>query len=60
MIQNGLIKITDELQEAKKYYLDRIKSGNRCVIRRDHHCNTWIAETYHGRKRTPLDKLADD
>ena len=60
MTQHGLIKITEDLHEAKICYLDRSKSGDRYVIRRDHRYNTWIVETYHGLNRTRLDNIADD
>jgi len=42
----GLIKITDDLGDAKRCYLESINKHGKCVIRRDHTYKTWLVERY--------------
>jgi hypothetical protein len=44
MIQHGLIKITDDLGDAKKCYLESIGKYGNCVIKKDHNYKTWLVE----------------
>ena len=56
----GLLKITDDLHEAKRCYLENTGKGVRCVIRRDYHHKTWLVEIYDEQNRRRLDGIVDD
>ena len=42
----ALIKITEDLADAKSCYLESIKKFGKCVIRRDHKYNIWLIEKF--------------
>ena len=42
----ALIKLTEDLADAKSCYLESIKKFGKCVIRRDHKYNIWLIEKF--------------
>jgi hypothetical protein len=60
MMRHGLIKIADDLQEAKACYLDQREAGVRAVIKRDHRHRVWLVERCEGRQQSSLDRLASE
>ena len=56
----GLLKITDDIQEAKRCYLENIKKGERCIIRRDYKYKTWIVELYRTENQRSFERIRDE